>query len=183
MPKLYTSPPKFSEIPSYIRQDVPLYRLRGDIYVDDTLFLSGSTIETDEEYIPNKHMFPINDLALVNYRAFLKKQDDEAKAWFKLPVKDRPGFMQIQPQLPAFEREWEKVNNLSRAKGIHLIHAIDQAPSILGAPRNKAPSVRKVDMSMVPQVPFEDGTAIGKGNTVDMNMDAPNAVRASLPVA
>lgn len=167
MPRLYTSPPKFSALPSFIRQDVPVYRLRGDIYVDDTHFLKGSTIETDIDYVPNIHMFPVNDLALKNYREFLKFCDDLGKEWLKIPVKDRQGYMRELPKLPAFEKEWQKVNQLAQAKGIHLVHAIDQSPSILGAPRTSKPSVRAVDTSMIGQIPFEDNTAVGKGNTAD----------------
>lgn len=167
MTRLYTSPPKFSQIPSFIRQDVPVYRLRGDIYVDDTHFLKGSTIETDIEYIPNLQMFPVNELALKNYREFLKLYDELGREWDAIPIKDRQGYMRELPKLPAFEKEWKKVNQLANGRGIHLVHAIDQSPSILGAPRTGKPSVRAVDTSMIGQIPFEDNTAIGKGNTAD----------------
>lgn len=167
MTRLYTSPPKFSQVPSFIRADVPVYRLREDIYVDDTHFLKGSTIETDIDYVPSLAMFPVNDLALSNYRDFLKYCDDLGKEWHKLPMKERQGYMRWRPKLAAFEKEWIKVNNLAKAKGLHIVHAIDQSPSILGAARTSAPSIRRVDTSMIGQIPFEDNTAIGKGNTGD----------------
>lgn len=170
--RLYTSPPKFSQVPGYIRQDVPIYRLREDIYTEDTLFLKGATLETEDDFEPNIAMFPINEIALEKYRSFLSRCDDLGEVFSK---KEKKAYVK---KLPAFEREWEKVNNLSKQRGIHLVHAVDISPSILGAPTTKR-TVRAVDMSMVPNVPFEDGTAIGKGNTMDMDMSSTAAVRSS----
>jgi hypothetical protein len=169
MARLYSSPPNFSQVPSAIREDRPVYRLRGDIFTDDTLFLKGTTLETDDDYIPNIAMFPVNDLAYKNYVAFLKEYDAKGEEWLTIPIKERQGYMREQPKLPAFLNEWKKVHAFAKAKGLHLVHAIDRSPAILGAPRTGKPSVRPVDMSMIGQLPFEDNTAVGKGNTMDKN--------------
>lgn len=184
MTKLYTSPPRFSQVPDVIREDVPIYRLRTDIFVDDTLLNRGSTIETDMDYIPCEGMFPLNDLALEAYRAFLTECDKLGKKREALPIDKRNGFLQVLPKLPAFEREWLKVNNLAKNRRMHLCHAVDSSPSILGAPAQGAPKVRKVDMSSVPTLPYVDNTVIGKGNTADKDMlSAFSAVQTSLPVS
>lgn len=169
MAKLYLKPPSFSQVPAFIRQDVPVYRLRADIYTDDTLFLKGSTLETEPDYIPNLAMFPVNDMALKIYRAFLKEYDEKGKEWETIPLKDRQGYLRELPKLPAFEQEWIKVNQLAKSRGIHICHAIDQSPAILGAPRTGKPSVRPVDMSSVGQIPYEEQSVVGKGNTMDKN--------------
>ncbi len=181
--RLYATPPKFSQIPMQIREDVPVYRLRDDIYTDDTLFLKGATLETTIDYVPNEAMFPVNQLAYDNYVAFLTEYDKKAANWNKLPVDKRSGFFQALPKLPAFLREWEKVNNLAQTKRIHLCKAIDMAPSILGAPRTALPRVTQVEMSNVPVMTGDDMPVIGKGNTLDKDMSAVNAVRNSLPAA
>src|ERR1019366_6836490 len=162
MTRMYSTPPKFSQMPSYIREDVPVYRLRGDIFVDNTLMLRGTTIETDSDYVPNEHMFPINDLALLAYEDFLAKCDKLGEKFEKMPLDKRNGYLQVLPKLPAFKKEWEKVNRMAKQRGIHICHAVDSAPSILGAPPEGPPKVRKVDMTSIPQMPFEDNTAIGK---------------------
>ena len=123
-------------------------------------------------------MFPVNALALKCYRAFLKEYDVKGEEWLTIPIKERQGYMRELPKLPAFEKEWQKVNSWAKAKGSHICHAIDQSPSILGAPRVGKPSVRPVDMSMIGQIPFEDNTAIGKGNTADKETSL-NAVRGT----
>lgn len=170
--RLYTSPPKFSQVPSFINSEVPVYRLRDDIFTGDTLFLKGTTLETDEDFEPNLAMFPLNDISLKKYRAFLVEYDKRGEEYAK---QEKKAYV---AKLPAFEREWLKVNGLSKNKGIHLVHAVDISPSILGAPPTVS-KVRAVDMSMIPQVPFEDGTAVGKGNTGDRDMSSAAAVRAS----
>lgn len=172
--RLYTSPPKFSQAPGFIHNEAPIYRLREDIYTDDTQFLRGATLETTDDFEPNLAMFPINEKAVEKYRAFLTMYDERGRAFAKQEKKA------YTAKLPAFEKEWEKVNNLSRQRGIHLVHAVDSAPSILGAPHSGERKVKQVDMSMVPNVPFEDGTAVGKGNTADKDMSAPNVVRQSV---
>ncbi len=100
-----------------------------------------------------------------------------------IPLDKRNGFLQVLPKLPAFEKEWIKVNNLAKTRRMHLCHAVDSSPSILGAPSQGAPKVRKVDMSAVPVIPYQENTAVGKGNTADRDMSSSfAAVRASLPV-
>jgi hypothetical protein len=179
MAGLYRTPPQFRQAPTFIREDIPVYRLREDIYTSDTLFLKGSTIEADDDYEPNIAMFPINEMALVKYRNMLAARDKLGALWHKIPLKERQGYLQELPRLPAFEREWEKVNNLAKTKGIHICYAVDQSPSILGAVPTGAPKVRSVDMSSIATIPYADNTAIGKGNTADKEMSAPAAVRAS----
>ncbi len=181
--KLYATPPKFSQIPAQIREDVPVYRLREDIYTDDTLFLRGATLETTIDYVPNEAMFPVNQLAYDNFVAFLTEYDEKAAKWNKIPIDKRSGYFQALPKLPAFLREWEKVNSLATTKRIHLCKAIDIAPSILGAPRNAAPRVTQVDMTNLPVMTTDEMPVIGKGNTQDKDMSAVSAVRNSLPAA
>lgn len=180
--RLYAQPPKFSQIPAYIPEDVPVYRLRGDIFTDDTLFLKGATITTTLDYVPNEHMFPINQLAFENYVKFLEEHDNKAKAWYKIPADKRSGFFQAQPKLPAFMREWEKVNNLAKTKHLHLCKAVDLAPSILGAPRTEAPKVVEIELINQP-VATDEIPVIGKGNTMDKDLSSAAAVRNSLPAA
>lgn len=156
MAKLYTSPPKFSQLPTYIRQDVPVYRLREDIYTDDTLFPKGSTIEADEDYEPSLAMFPVNEMALGIYRSLLKKLDGKGRDYDKLNMDQRRGYLQWIPKLPEFEKEWEKVNDLAKTRGLHICQAIDKSPSILGAPRTGKPRVRSVDMNNIPLLSMED---------------------------
>ena len=181
--KLYATPPRFSQIPMQIREDVPVYRLREDIFTDDTLFLKGATLETTLDYVPNEAMFPVNQLAYDSYVAFLTEYDRKGAAWNKLPSDKRSGFFQALPKLPAFQREWEKVNNLATTKRIHLCKAIDMAPSILGAPRTQAPKVTQVDMTNMPVMTDSDLPVIGKGNTLDKDVSSVAAVKASLPSA
>lgn len=168
MAKLYTSPPKFSQMPTFIRDDMPVYRLRDDIYTDDTYFSKGSTIEADEDYEPNIAMFPVNEKAFVIYRDMLKAYDAKGEEYNSLPLDQRRGYMQHIPKLPAFEKEWKKVNNLAKVKGLHICQAVDQAPAILGAPVTKAPKVRSVDMSNVSQAVYESAPII-QGNKSTKN--------------
>ena len=181
--KMYTTPPKFSQIPQFIREDVPVYRLRESIYVDDTLMEAGSTVETSIEYVPNEHMFPVNQLAYDNYVKFLTENDKELEKFKKIARKDLGGYMITQPLLPRFLREWEKVNQIAKSKRLHLCKAIDLAPAILGAPRTEAPKVTKVEMSNMPMMTDVDVPVIGKGNTADKDMSSASAVRNSLPAA
>jgi len=171
--KLYAKPPQHSMVPSSIASDIPVYRLRDDIFTGDTLFLKGSTLETDDDFEPNLAMFPLNELALKKYRQFLKEFDEKG---YEFSQKEKKAYV---AKLPAFEHEWEKVNNYSRTKRIHLVHAIDMAPAILGAPSGRA-RVRSVDMSSIPNIPHEDDTAVGKGNTQDKEMSSVSAVRSSI---
>lgn len=181
--KMYATPPKFSQIPMQIREDLPVYRLRDSIYVDDTFFEKGATIETTVDFVPNDAMFPVNKMAYDNMVAFLTEYDEKAKAWHKLKPDQRSGFFQALPKLPAFLREWEKVNSLAHTKRIHLCKAIDLAPSILGAPRTEAPRVVQVEMSNMPVSAEMDIPVVGKGNTMDKDLSSAAAVRNSLPAA
>lgn len=172
MPRMYTSPPKFSQTPSAIREDVPVYRLREDCFFDDTHWLAGSVLETTEDFEPNVAMFPLNKLAYEKLTAFLAGCDVKGKEWSE---KEKKAYV---PQLVAFEREWAKINGIAASKRVHLSVAAETKGPILGAPTDKR-SVAQVDMTSIPQVPFEDGTAIGKGNTMDKEMNSAKAVRAS----
>lgn len=171
--KMYTSPPKFSQMPSVIRQDVPVYRLRENCYFDETLWQAGSVLETIEEFPVNLAMFPLNKMAYDKVREFLADYDAKGKEWSE---KEKKAYV---PQLESFDREWAQINGIAKDRRLHLVHAAGVSAPILGAPRTKV-MVQQVDMTSVPQVPFEDGTAVGKGNTMDKDMSAASAVRGSV---
>lgn len=185
MAKLYLSPPKHSQIPTFITEEVPVYRLRGDIFTDDTLFEKGTTLEADEDFVPNEQMFPVNAIAHKIFRAYLKDLDDRALAWNDIPMKERSGYMRWIPRLPAFDKEWEKINSLAKAKRIHICQAVDQSPSILGAPRTSAPKVRAVDMTSIPQMVLDESSTIIQGNKAKAGRPRKNTnvaeVQAAVP--
>lgn len=176
MVRMYTSPPKFSQLPSAIREDVPVYRLQEDCYFDDTLWLAGAVLETLPDFEPNLAMFPLNKVAYDKKIEFLRIYDEKGEEW---SVKEKKAYVQ---KLPAFLRQWENINGIAKSKRLSLVQAAGTTPPILGAPLAKV-NVVQVDMTSMPQVPFEDGTAIGKGNTMDRDMSSAAAVRASLPKA
>lgn len=176
MPRMYTSPPKFSQMPSVIRQDVPVYRLRENCYFDETLWLEGAVLETLPEFPVNLAMFPLNKMAYDKVREFLTEYDAKGKEWSE---KEKKGYVS---KLGEFDSEWARINGIAKDRRLHLVHAAGVSAPILGAPLRKS-SVQQVDMTSVPQVPFEDGTAVGKGNTMDKNTNAANAVRGSVASA
>lgn len=176
MVRMYTSPPKFSQMPSAIRQDVPVYRLRENCYFDETLWLAGAVLETVPEFPVNLAMFPLNKIAYDKVREFLTEYDVKGREWSE---KNNRAFV---PQLPTFDREWETINGIAKERRLHLVHAAGISAPILGAPLARA-TVQAVDMTSIPQVPFEDGTAIGKGNTMDKDMSAAAAVRGTVKSA
>lgn len=172
--RLYTSPPKFSQTPSVIVDDVPVYMLEGDCYFDDTHFLAGAILETSETFIPNEKMFPLNQKAYEYMCAFLSDYDQKGKEFSE---KEKKAYVQ---KLSFFQEKWERMNALAREKRMSLVMALKTAATpILGAPTTVR-SVSQVDMSSQPIVPFEDNTAIGKGNTMDKDMSSAAAVRSSV---
>lgn len=173
MAKMYTAPPKFSQIPSVIRDDVPVYFLEDSCYFDETHFLAGAILETTPDMVPNLAMFPLNELAKVRKVEFLTAYDEGGK---EFQAQTKRAYVK---KLPAFLHKWETVNQMAAQKRMHLVMVLKtmQVP-ILGAPP-KPKSVFSVDMTSIPQVPYEDGTAIGKGNTMD-KVSTIDAVRASV---
>lgn len=176
MARMYTSPPKFSQMPSAIRQDVPVYRLRENCYFDETLWLAGAVLETTPDFPVNLAMFPLNKLAFDKVRDFLTEYDAKGRDWSE---KEKKAYVS---KLAEFDAEWAQINGIAKEKRLHLVHAAGLSAPILGAPLRKV-SVQQVDMTSVPQVPFEDNTAIGKGNTMDKNTNAANAVRGTVASA
>ena len=174
MAKMYLSPPKFSQIPSVIAEDVPVYLLEENCYFDETHWLSGAILETTAEFIPNLSMFPLNKLAYDKKMDFLKEYDELGVETQK---QTKRAFVK---KLPAFLAKWESVNKIAKQRRMSIIMVLKtmQVP-ILGAPP-KTRSVNEVDMTSMPQMPYEDNAAIGKGNTMDKEMSAVSAVRASV---
>lgn len=176
MARMYLSPPKFSQMPSAISQDVPVYRLRENCYFDDTLWLAGSVLETTEDFPVNLAMFPLNKIAYDKVRDFLTEYDAKGKDWSE---KEKKAYVS---KLAEFDNEWATINGIAKERRLHLVHAAGISAPILGAP-SQAARVQQVDMTSIPNVPFEDNTAVGKGNTMDKNMSAPNAVRGKVAAA
>lgn len=176
MSQMFTSPPKFSQVPNVIREDVPVYMLEKNCYFDDTLFLAGAILETSLKFIPNASMFPLNQMGYEYMTALLVKYDELGQEW---STKERKAYVK---KLPVFQAKWEKMNAIAAQRRMSLIMVLKSSHvPILGAP-TKERSVSEVDMTSVPQLPYQDGAAIGKGNTMDQNMSAVNAVRMSTAV-
>lgn len=175
MSRMYTSPPKFSQIPSVIREDVPVYMLEENCYFDDTHWLSGAILETTDSFIPNIAMFPLNEFAKEYVVAMLTEYDAKGREWSE---KERKAYV---PKLPTFLEKWERTNAIAKQRRMSLIMVLktNQVP-ILGAPLRER-SVTEVDMTSVPQLPYQEDSAIGRGTTMDRDMMSPvNAVRQSV---
>lgn len=176
MARMYTTPPKYSQMPNAIRQDVPVYRLRENCYFDETLWLAGAVLETTPDFPVNLAMFPLNKIAYDKVREFLTEYDVKGKLW-----SEKFGYAFVS-KLAEFDQEWQVINGIAKDKRLNLVHAAGISAPILGAPL-RSRSVQSVDMTSIPQVPFEDNTAIGKGNTMDKGMSAASAVRGSVSSA
>lgn len=173
MARMYTSPPKFSQIPSVIRDDVPVYMLEGNCYFDETHFLAGAILETTPEFVPNLEMFPLNKLAYDAKVSFLTEFD---AGGMEFQTQTKKAYVK---KLPAFTNKWESVNAIAKQKRMSLVMVLKtlQVPILGAAPKPRTVSV--VDMTSVPQMPYEENGAVGKGNTSD-KMSAMDAVKQSV---
>jgi hypothetical protein len=151
--RLYSSPPQYAQSPSYIRQDMPVYRLRSACYFQDRYLDGGTVISLHETAAPNLEMFPLNELAYKQYVSFLKVYDENGVKW------SEKTNMAYVPKVPAFLTEWANVNALAKQRGIPLERAAAvPAPIMVKAPT--APMFELVDMTIAPQMPIEVGAPV-----------------------
>ena len=150
--RLYASPPQFAQSPSFIRQDVPVYRLRGACYFQDRFLDAGTVISASGGLSPNLDMFPLNKLAYDKVVEFLTQYDEGGEKWAKAENK---AFVK---KLPAFLAEWENINRIARERGIPLERAAAMpVPIMVKAP--EAALFQVADMSIASNIPVDIGAA------------------------
>ncbi len=148
--KLFAAPPQFSQTPSYIRQDVPVYRLRSACYFQDRFIDGGTVINATGHFEPNLEMFPLNQLAYDKVVKMLKQYDEGGAEWEKATKKA------YVPKLPAFKDEWANLNALARQKGIPLERAAAMPVAIMVRAPEPA-QFQIADTSIASNIPVEVG--------------------------
>lgn len=151
--KLYAAPPQFAQSPSFIRQDVPVYRLRSACYFQDRFLEGGIVINTTGHFEPNLEMFPLNKLAYGQVVKFLKRYDEGGAEW---SVATKKAFV---PKLPAFKNEWENLNRIARERGIPLERAAAMPVPIMVKPPEPA-LFQVADMSIASNIPVDVGAPV-----------------------
>ncbi len=151
--KLYAAPPQFSKTPTFIRQDMPVYRLKTACYFQDRFLEPGTVISLRPSAQPNIEMFPLNKLAYEDFIIFLEIFDEGGRKW-----QEKTGMAYV-PKLPQFHNEWKRVNEIAAEKGISLERAAAlPAPIMVAKPQEAMFSL--VDMTVATQTPVEVGAAV-----------------------
>lgn len=164
--KLYAAPPQFAQSPSFIRQDVPVYRLRSACYFQDRFLEGGTVINATGHFEPNLEMFPLNKLAYESVVKFLKRYDEGGEEWSK---ETKKAFVQ---KLPAFKAEWENLNAIARQRGIPLERAAAMPVPIMVKPPEEA-LFQVADMSIASNIPVEVGAPVLQAPDIQPSQERP----------
>ena len=146
--RLFATPPQFAQAPAYIRQDMPVYKLRSACYFQNRFIEGGTVISAQEGVEPNIEMFPLNQKAYDKVITFLTAYDKGGASW---SAKMNRAYVK---KLPAFLTEWKHLNDLAAQKGISLERAAALPVPVLVKPPEPA-MFSVVDMAVAPQIPIE----------------------------
>lgn len=128
--QLFTAPPTRSAPPTYIPQDVPVYRVKEEkgFFVDDTLHPAGTIIEYAET--PNAGLEPMNELAITAMRSYLAELDRLGLEW---STKNGKAYV---PQLKAFENSLME-RNQGRGGRARVLNSRNEVPLMGGSVRQE----------------------------------------------
>lgn len=152
--RLFAAPPQYTRAPRYVREDVPVWFLRGACYFQERFLIPGTVINAvNPKMQPNLEMFPLNKLAYDKYAAFLKEYDIGGDIWAKSEKKA------YTPKYPAFLAEWKNLNLAARREGISLAQAVGRPTPIMVKPPQEP-------MFEVAAAKFETNVAMDIGEPV-----------------
>lgn len=129
--------PPQRQSPYAIPDDVAVYRVMGNTYLDDELYTEGAVITWPDE--PNQEMEPLNELARAAMAAFLKKLD-----FFGEKAAKKAGVAYI-----SLANAHEVAHQLAKQEGkrVNILNAKKTVP-LMGAKKNRRGS--KVQLEETP---------------------------------
>lgn len=165
MPNLYATPPANRNFqPSYIPQDVPVYRVTEEkgFYIDNVLHPAGTILEFAET--PNPGLEPMNDIAVEKQRAYLTHLDMLGN---KKSERDNTSYV---PLVPAFEKSLEAKSRRRRG---------GEAPMFANKVKFE-PRAFVVDQTPIATGPIQSVGSLAKGGEDDTDHRAESSLAKKL---